>query len=97
MHRAAHLQFDRIVQEYERWRAVSDDERSPSPAWWWGPAFEVIGLKTPLPAASCISLGLSAGATYADGAEVFLKSFAGQASLPWPDDFPRRPEHRDSN
>ena len=92
MHRAANLQFERIVDEFVRWRAVPDDARSPAPAWWWGPAFEVVGLQSPLPAASCASLGLAEGATHADGARVFLKSLAGQTQLPWPDHFPRRPE-----
>ena len=29
-------------------------------------------------------------ATYAAGAEIFLTAFAGQTSLPWPYDFPRK-------
>ena len=40
MHQAANLQFERIVDEFVRWRAIKEDERSPAPAWWWGPAFE---------------------------------------------------------
>jgi len=94
VHRAANLQFERIVDEFVRWREVPEDARSPAPGWWWGPAFEVVGLQNPLPAASCTSLGLTEGATYADGARVFLKSIASQTSLPWPDDFPRRPERQ---
>jgi hypothetical protein len=97
MHQAATLQFERIVDEFVRWREVPDDARSPAPSWWWGPAFEVRGLRTPMPAEWCVSLGLPSGAAYADGAEVFLKSFAGQTALPWPDDFPRRPERPDPN
>jgi hypothetical protein len=97
MHRAASLQFERIVNEFARWREVPVDERSPAPAWWWGPAFEVRGLQDPMPAEWCVSLGLPGGAAYADGAEVFLKSFAGQTSLSWADDFPRRPERLDPN
>ena len=95
MHRAANQQFERIVDEFVRWREVPDDARSPAPSWWWGPAFEVVGLQNPLPAATGIRLGLTERATYADGARVFLKSLAGQTSLPWPDHFPRRPA--DSN
>ena len=93
MHRIPDLQFERIVAEFARWREVPEDQRSPAPAWWWGPAFEVIGLQNALPAASSTSLGLAEGATYAEGARVFLKSLAGQTWLPWPDHFPRRPEH----
>ena len=73
VHQAANLQFERIVNEFVRWREVPDDARSPAPAWWWGPAFEVLGLKDPLPAEWCASLGLPADATYTDGAGVFLK------------------------
>lgn len=91
MHQAANVQLERAVGEFVRWREVPEDERSPAPAWWWGPAFEVLGLPNPLPAQWCTSLGLPEGATYADGAGVFLKSFAGQTSLPWPDHFPRQP------
>ena len=97
MHHAANLQFERIVDEFVRWREVPDDARSPAPSWWWGPAFEVLDLQNPMPAEWCVSLGLPDGATYADGAGVFLKSFAGQTSLPWPDHFPRRPEHPNPN
>ena len=97
MHRAANLQFERIVDEFVRWREVPDDARSPAPSWWWGPAFEVLGLQNPMPAECCVGLGLPGGATYTDGAKVFLKSFAGQTSLPWPDDFPRRPDHSNPN
>ena len=43
-----------------------------------------------LPAEWCARLGLPDGATYADGAEVFLGAFAGQTSVPWPYDFPRK-------
>ena len=91
MHRAATLQFARIVDEFVRWREVSEDERSPAPAWWWGPAFEVLGMQAPLPAECSAGLGLPDGATYADGATVFLKSLAGQTYLPWPGNFPCRP------
>jgi hypothetical protein len=88
MHQAANLQFGRIVDEFVRWRAVAEDDRSPAPAWWWGPAFENLGVRQPMPHTWCASLKLPAGASYADGAAVFLTSLAGQTSLPWPDDFP---------
>ncbi|MDO9298394.1 hypothetical protein [Bradyrhizobium sp.] len=95
MHRAANLSFERIVDEFVRWREVPEHERSPAPAWWWGPAFEVLGWQAPLPVEWCAKLELAEGATYAEGAGVFLKSLAGQSSLPWPGNFPRRPA--DSN
>ena len=37
MHQAANVAFERIVHEFAEWRAVPEDERSPAPAWWWGP------------------------------------------------------------
>src|SRR6202035_413821 len=45
MHPAANVQFDRVVREFARWRAVPQDQRSQAPAWWWGPAFEVLGVE----------------------------------------------------
>ena len=41
MNPAAVLQFERMIGEYARWRAVPEKERSPAPAWWWGPAMEL--------------------------------------------------------
>jgi hypothetical protein len=96
MPQLANLQFERAVREYVRWRAVPESERSPAPAWWWGPAFEVRGDPQPMPAEWCSSLGLPDGASLADGAELFLKSLADQTALPWPDDFPRRAGYADS-
>jgi hypothetical protein len=93
MHLAATLQFQRAVDEFVRWRAVPEAERSPAPAWWWGPAFEIRGVQQAMPAEWCSSLELPEGSSYAAGAGVFLNCFAGQTSLPWPDDFPRRPAH----
>jgi hypothetical protein len=90
MHPAANVQFERAVSEFAEWRAVPEQERSPAPAWWWGPAFELRGVRQEMPAEWCASLALPEGARYADGAAVFLKSLADQTALPWPDDFPRR-------
>jgi hypothetical protein len=95
MHPAASLQFERAVYEFIRWRAVPEQERSPAPAWWWGPAFEMLGVRQPMPAEWCSSLRLPDGSSFADGAEAFLTSFAGQTSLPWPDGFPRKAAHSD--
>ena len=84
------LQFERAVHEFVRWRAVPDQERSPAPGWWWGPAFEVHSAQQPMPAEWCFSLGLPDGSPLATGAALLLKSLADQTSLPWPDDFPRK-------
>jgi hypothetical protein len=92
MHLAARLQFERMIGEYARWRAVPEKERSPAPAWWWGPAIELRNALLPLPGEWCAELGLPDHATYAAGAEVFLKAFAGQTSQPWPYDFPSKTE-----
>ena len=95
MDRAAGLQFERAVSEFVQWRAVPEDERSPAPAWWWGPAFESRGTQQPMPTEWCSSLELPDGSSWAVGAQVFLDAFAGQTSLPWPDDFPRRAKQPD--
>ena len=50
MNPAAVLQFERMIGEYARWRAVPEKERSPAPAWWWGPAMELRNMAQPLPA-----------------------------------------------
>ena len=42
MHQSAKFQFERTAREFAQWRAVPEDERSPAPAWWWQPAFEVV-------------------------------------------------------
>jgi hypothetical protein len=88
MHQAARLQFERAVDEYMRWRAVPEEARSPAPAWWWGPAFEMLGVQQSMPGEWCVALELADGASFTCGAEVFLKSLADQTSLPWPHDFP---------
>jgi hypothetical protein len=88
MHPAANVQFERAVHEFVRWRAIPEQARSPAPAWWWGAVFELRGVQLPMPGAWCESLKLPDRTTYADGAQVFLKSLAGQTSLPWPGSFP---------
>ncbi len=88
MHQAADMQFERAVREFVRWRAVPEQARSPAPAWWWGTAFELRDIRQPMPQAWCASLELPDGATFAEGAQVFLGSLADQTSLPWPGDFP---------
>jgi hypothetical protein len=96
MHQAANVPFERVVREFAQWRAVPEQERSPAPAWWWGPAFEIRGVRQPMPAAWCSSLELPDGSSFATGAEVFLQSLAGQTSLPWTADFPRKTGYSNS-
>jgi hypothetical protein len=90
MHQAANVPFERAVREFAQWRAVPEPDRSPAPARWWGPAFEIRGVRQPMPAEWCSSLMLPAGSSFAIGAEVFLDALAGQTSLPWAADFPRK-------
>ena len=97
MHPAAKLQFERIVDEFVRWRAIKEDERPPAPAWWWGPAFELRNIDLTLPAGWGAQLGLADGATYAAGAGVLLKSLAGQTCQPWPYDFSSKIDSTDSD
>ena len=95
MHPAVNVQFERSVREFARWRAVPEQDRSPAPAWWWGPALEARGVRQPMPADWCARLELPDGSTLADGAEVFLESLADQTSQPWPGDFPGHAEQSD--
>ncbi len=97
MHPAAKLQFERIVEEFVRWRAIKEDERPPAPAWWWGPAFELRDIDLRLPAGWGAQLGLADGATYAAGAGILLKSLAGQTYQPWPYDFSSKIDSTDSD
>ena len=90
MHPAAVLQFHRMIDEYASWRAVPEGERSPAPAWWWGPAMQSRTAAEHLPAAWCDELRLPRQATYGAAAHIVLGSFAGQTSVPWPYEFPRK-------
>ena len=56
----------------------------------------MLDLRQAMPADWCASLELPESATYADGAEIFLKSLADQKSLPWPGDFPGKVTHSNS-
>ena len=82
MHPAAKLQFERMIGEYVRWREVPDNARSPAPAWWWGPAMELRKIAQPLPVEWCGELGLPDGASFSDGADVFLKAMANETLVP---------------
>ena len=61
MHQAASLQFERVMNELVLWHAVPEDERSPAPAWWWGPAIAVFDADEPMRHAWCCELGLGDG------------------------------------
>jgi hypothetical protein len=90
MHPAAKFQFERAVREFSQWCAVPADERSPAPAWWWQPAFEVAGQQEEMSPLSCDRLELPLSSTYAAGAAVLMATLADQTTLTWPDDFPRK-------
>jgi hypothetical protein len=93
MHPAAKLQFERAARKFARWRAVPENDRSPAPAWWWQPAFEVVAQLEEMGALLCYRLQLPVGSTYAAGATVLMgTTLADQTSLPWPDEFPRKIE-----
>ena len=89
MHQAAKFQFERTAREFSDWRAVPESERSPAPAWWWQPAFEVRELQEVMIPLWCYRLELPVGSTYAAGAAALMASLADQTSLPWPDELPR--------
>ena len=63
MHPAQRLQFERLIGEYNAWRAVPEPERSPAPAWWWGPAMELRASSEPLAAQWGAALGLPESTT----------------------------------
>jgi hypothetical protein len=48
-----------------------------------------------LPVECCTELGLPDRATFASAADIFLSAFAGQTTVPWPYDFPRKAEMPD--
>jgi hypothetical protein len=90
MHQAAKLQFERAAREFSKWRAVPEEERSPAPAWWWQPAIDVVAQHEEMAPLWCHRLELPVGSTYAEGAAALMATLAGQTSLPWPDEFPRK-------
>jgi hypothetical protein len=97
MHPAAKLQFERVVDEYAKWRAIAEAERPPAPAWWWGPAIDVREFAVALTAPSCRQLGLPAEATYADAARMLLHTLSAQTQVSWPYDFSRKVISTDSD
>jgi hypothetical protein len=97
MHLAAKLQFERVVDEFARWRALPEEDRPPAPAWWWGPAIEVRSIPSQMPADWCARLDLPGGASYAAGAKILFRSLAGQTVQPWPYDFSSKVSSTDSD
>jgi hypothetical protein len=95
MHPAAKFQFDRAAREFERWRSVPKEDRSPAPAWWWQTAFEVREQQEEMAPLECHHLELPLSSIYAAGAAVLMEALADQTSLPWPDEFPRKLARRD--
>ncbi|OKO75013.1 hypothetical protein [Bradyrhizobium sp. AS23.2] len=95
MHRAARLEFERVMEEFARWHVVPADERSPAPAWWWGPAMAVFDDQELMSGAWCTILDLNEGASFAEGARAILALFVEQTSLTGPQDFPSRTEGGD--
>jgi hypothetical protein len=97
MNPAATFQFERATREFSRWRAVPEDERSPAPAWWWQPAFEMRGQQQTMAPQWCQRLELPPASSYAAGAAVLMAAIADQTSLPWPDEFPRKTERESTS
>jgi hypothetical protein len=90
MHPAANFQFERVAREFAQWHAVPEEDRSPAPAWWWQPAFEVAAQQEEMPPLWCQWLELPLTSTYAAGAAMLMATLQDQTSLPWPDEFPRK-------
>ena len=90
MHQAARLQFERIANEYVRWRAIPEDERSPAPAWWWGPAMDALDDTEAMAPELCTSFELPADSSRGAAAGLLMTALAGQTSLGLPDEFPKR-------
>jgi hypothetical protein len=94
MPQASKLNFKRAAREFAQWRTVPEDERSPAPAWWWQPAFEVRDLQELMPPLWCHRLELPLSSTYANGAAVLIATLADQTSLSWSDEFPCKIERK---
>ena len=97
MHQAASLQFERVMDELVLWHAVPEDERSPAPAWWWGPAMAVCDTHEPMRHKWCCEIGLGDGSSFAEGAQALLMLFAEQTSLTWLNDFLRKAEIKEDD
>jgi hypothetical protein len=87
---SARMQFERIAAEYAAWRAVPEQERSPAPAWWWGPAMEALDGRGAMSSVLCVGFALPPGSSYGEAAETLMKALAEQTSLSSPDEFPKK-------
>jgi hypothetical protein len=45
MYQISKVNFERAARAFAQRRAVPEKERSPAPAWWWQPAFELRELR----------------------------------------------------
>lgn len=90
MNRALSFQFDRALQDYAIWQAVPEEERSPAPAWWWGPALALRDNSELLPPDVAEQLRLPRHSNYGAAARQLLAAIEEQTTLPWPDEFPRK-------
>jgi hypothetical protein len=97
MHPAAKLQFERVIDEFVRWRAIPAEKRPPAPSWWWGPAMQVREVAAKLPPGSAARMGLPDDTNYAAGAKLLFRLLAGQPFQPWPYDFSRMVDSTDSD
>jgi hypothetical protein len=97
MHQFLKFQFERAAREFSQWRAIPEEDRSPAPAWWWQPAFEVVTRTEEMTQLLCYRLELPVGSSYAAGAAVLMAPLADQTSLPWPDEFPRKIKRTDAS
>ncbi|GLR86889.1 hypothetical protein [Bradyrhizobium iriomotense] len=95
MHQAERLEFERVMDEFARWHAVPEDQRSAAPAWWWGPAMAVFDDNEPMGSTWCRELGLAEGTSFAEGARTILALFVEQTSLTGPQEFPSKSEGDD--
>jgi hypothetical protein len=68
MPQASTINFERAAREFAQWRAVTEKDRSPAPAWWWQPAFEVREHHEEMTPVWCQRLELPPSSTCAAGA-----------------------------
>lgn len=90
MYQAARLEFERVMEEFVRWHVVPEGERSPAPAWWWGPAMAMVDDREPMSETCCRALNVNEGTSFAEGARTILALFVEQTSLTDPQDFPSK-------
>src|SRR4051812_24615037 len=90
MDSSTRIQFERIAAEYATWRAVPEQERSPAPAWWWGPAVYALDCSQSMPPEFCARFELPPGSSYGAGSEQLRTALAAQTSVTSPDEFPKK-------